>query len=177
MSYHVGRNNTPLGQFTEAEIREGFERGTFFATDLTWREGMAEWRPLDQVFGFVAAQSLTAPLSVFGPAASGSAPPAMQPGHVGVGVMPTPGTAVASLVLGVLSLFLLFLCFIGGGLAIPGVICGHMALGRIKRSGGQLQGRGMALAGLAVSYATIAIALVFVLFFGLVFGLASAGAK
>lgn len=177
MQYHVGRNSQPLGQFTEAEIREGLERGTFFASDLTWREGMTEWKPLDQVFGFAAAQSLSAPMTALGPAASGSVPPVMQQGNVGVGVMPTPGTAIASLVLGIIALLTIFMCFVGGVLAIPGAICGHMALGQIKRSGGQLQGRGMALAGVVTSYATIAIGLILVLFFGLIFGLAAAGQK
>src|SRR5690348_1441616 len=64
------------------------------------------------------------------------------------------GLAIWSLVLGILGLVLLFGC-IGILFAIPAVICGHMAYGRIKRSGGTLGGDGMAMAGLITGYITI----------------------
>jgi len=66
------------------------------------------------------------------------------------GELPQPKTsalAIWSLVLGVLSL----VCFsILSG--IPGVICGHKALSRIKQSGGTLTGQGLAIAGLVTGY-------------------------
>jgi hypothetical protein len=43
--------------------------------------------------------------------------------------------------------------------AIPAVICGHLALGHIQRSGGSLGGRGLALAGLITGYVGIALIL------------------
>jgi prepilin-type processing-associated H-X9-DG protein len=53
--------------------------------------------------------------------------------------------------------------------AIPAVITGHMALGRIKRSAGALGGRGLAIAGLVLGYTSIvAMIAVIVLFFTLV---------
>jgi hypothetical protein len=58
--------------------------------------------------------------------------------------------AIWSLVLGILSLTL---CSLFAGL--PAVICGHMASGRIKRSGGLLTGRGLAVAGLITGYISI----------------------
>jgi len=64
----------------------------------------------------------------------------------------TLGLAIWSLVLGILSL----LCFsILAG--IPAVICGHTALSRIKRSGGVLQGNGLAIGGLVTGYLSIAL--------------------
>ena len=65
--------------------------------------------------------------------------------------------AVWSLVLGILSLtcFTIFT-------AIPGVICGHKALSRIKRSGGELTGQGLAIAGLVTGYIGIAWAILFI---------------
>jgi hypothetical protein len=70
-------------------------------------------------------------------------PPASQP--------KTSALAITSLVLGILSLT----CFtILTG--IPGVICGHMALSRIKQSAGALSGHGLALAGLITGYIGIA---------------------
>jgi len=37
--------------------------------------------------------------------------------------------------------------------AIPGVICGHKALSRIKRSSGAIAGQGLAIAGLITTLA------------------------
>ena len=56
--------------------------------------------------------------------------------------------------LGILGVVLLLAC-IGPLFAIPGVICGHLAYSRIKRSSGALAGEGMALAGLITGYVSI----------------------
>jgi competence protein ComGC len=58
--------------------------------------------------------------------------------------------AIWSLVLGILSLTL---CWLFAG--IPAVICGHLASGKIKRSGGLLTGQGVALAGLITGYISV----------------------
>lgn len=74
-----------------------------------------------------------------------------------VGNPPQPKTsalAIWSLVLSILGLVLLLVC-LGPLFAIPGVICGHLAYSRIKRSSGALAGQGMALAGLITGYASI----------------------
>ena len=63
----------------------------------------------------------------------------------------TSALAIWSLVLGILSL-MCFTIFTG----IPGVICGHKALSRIKKSGGALTGQGLAIAGLVTGYLGIA---------------------
>lgn len=56
--------------------------------------------------------------------------------------------AIWSLILGIL--------FVGGPFTgVQAVICGHMALGEIKRADGGLSGRGLALAGLILGYLTI----------------------
>jgi hypothetical protein len=71
----------------------------------------------------------------------------------------TSGLAIASLVLGILWLY-----WIGTILA---VIFGHVALSRIKRSSGQLRGRGLAIAGLVFGYlgvATLVFAILVVIF-------------
>jgi hypothetical protein len=62
------------------------------------------------------------------------------------------------LALGILGLGLLLLC-IGPIFAIPAVICGHVAYSRINRSGGELAGQGMALAGLITGYISVALSL------------------
>lgn len=78
-----------------------------------------------------------------------------------MGSSPTPpktsALAVWSLVLGILSLLCCTLFS-----AIPGVICGHKALSRIKDSGGTIPGRGMAIGGLVTGYLGILWAIVFI---------------
>ena len=59
----------------------------------------------------------------------------------------TSALAIWSLVLGILSLT----CFSILS-AIPGVICGHKALSKIKQSSGGLTGQGLAIAGLVTGY-------------------------
>src|SRR5436853_4454186 len=59
----------------------------------------------------------------------------------------TDGKAVASLVLGILSVTILWI--IAG---IPAIILGHLSRSSIRRSIGELKGNGMALAGLIMGY-------------------------
>ncbi len=68
------------------------------------------------------------------PGMPAGSPPPMRPQP------PTSGLAIASLVLSIL------------GLGLPAVICGHLALGSIKRSGGTEGGKGLAIAGLVIGY-------------------------
>jgi hypothetical protein len=65
--------------------------------------------------------------------------------------------AIWSLVLGILGLT----CFSIFS-ALPGIICGHMAYSRIKRSAGVLTGSGLALAGLITGYLAIALSLILI---------------
>ncbi len=66
----------------------------------------------------------------------------------------TPGLAIWSLVLGILSLTCFWLVT-----GIPAVICGHLAYGRIRRSAGALSGEGLALGGLITGYISIALSI------------------
>jgi hypothetical protein len=69
----------------------------------------------------------------------------------------TAGQAIASLVLGILSLIMFGLLT-----AIPAVICGHMAKSKIKQDPENLQGDGQALAGLIMGYITIGISVLMI---------------
>src|SRR5256885_12955033 len=62
----------------------------------------------------------------------------------------TSPIAIVGLVLAVLS----FLC-VPIVTVIPAIICGHVAWSKIRKSGGALQGKGIALAGLIVGYLAI----------------------
>jgi hypothetical protein len=81
------------------------------------------------------------------------APPILSPGQK---IAPTSGLAVASLVLGGLGLCCLLFLFT----SIPAVICGHVALRRIRASAGSFGGRGLAIGGLAAGYVGIVLSVI-----------------
>ncbi len=80
---HIARNNTTLGQFTEAEVRAGLSDGTYRASDLAWKAGLKDWRPLGSW-----------------PEFGGEAPPPMPSGvhRGGEELMPQPAAAQQKLV-------------------------------------------------------------------------------
>ncbi len=179
MQYHIGRSGQQLGQFTEEGIRQGFSTGQFLGSDLVWREGMPQWRPLTEVFGFAAAAALSEPMVSQGGAMTPYVHPqqgAVPYQHAGIGIMPTSGMAIGSLIVGIISLVSFLACPVGLVLGVPGIICGHMSLAEIKRSGGQLQGKGMAIAGLITSYVAVGIGVAVLLFVLLFVGIGVAGA-
>lgn len=85
---------------------------------------------------------------------------------------PTSSLAVVSLVFGILGWTVL--PAVG---AVVAVITGHMARAEIRRSAGQLEGDGMAVAGLVLGWLMIGLAiaavLAFILFFGGIAALAA----
>lgn len=84
------------------------------------------------------------------PAQPGYPAYAAAPYYAGPMPRKTNGMAIASLALSIASWFVLPL--IG---AILGVIFGHIALGQLRRSDGAEEGRGLAIAGLAVGYVNL----------------------
>jgi len=82
--------------------------------------------------------------SLASPAAAPPFPSTTPPGR-----QETSGKAVASLICGILFFFL--------PSAIVAVIMGHLSLSDIRRSAGRLGGRGLAIAGLVLGYAGLAI--------------------
>lgn len=78
----------------------------------------------------------------------------------------TNGLAIGSLVASLVGVPLAFFCFIGGIGSIAGIVLGIIALNQIKQNGEQ--GRGMAIAGIAVGAATV---MLFIILFAIGFGL------
>lgn len=76
----------------------------------------------------------------------GTVPPMMNPAD-----QKTDGKAVASLVLGILSLTIFWILA-----GIPAIVLGHISRSSIKSSFGRLKGDGMALAGLIMGYLSLA---------------------
>jgi Domain of unknown function (DUF4190) len=104
-----------------------------------------------------------------GPAAASSPPPSEptpppappayghQPGGYGYQSTPkTNGLAIASLVLGIAQIFL---CIIGGILAL---VFGYIARRQIDESGGTQGGRGMAIAGIILGWIGIGLGIAYI---------------
>lgn len=111
-----------------------------------------EWKPLGEFPDFAIADQAI-PGSVPAPLA-GSAPPPLPPFPApqripAVAFPRTSGLAVVSLALGLIGIF--------GVTGIVGFICGVVALGQIRRSGGALKGRGLALAGMLLAVLMLAL--------------------
>ena len=141
MQIYIHHNGQQTGPFSLETVRAQIANGTVLPTDLAWHEGMPDWLPLSSIPGVAVG----APPPIPGPR---TMPPAIQTPE-------TPGVAVASMVLGILGFFF---CILTG---IPAVICGHIALSRIDRSGGALTGRGFAITGLVTGYLSFFLVFVF----------------
>jgi hypothetical protein len=109
------------------------------------------------------------------PYAYGYAPPPGYPGAPGSllaygGYTPpvtqSSGLAIASMILGILSLPLLWAYCAGLPCAIVAVVLGHIARRRARRN--EAGGGGMALAGLICAYISLALVLAFVILVGVV---------
>lgn len=135
MQIFIQHQGQQTGPFPIEQVRAGLADGTYQPTDLAWHEGAPEWLPLSAVPGI----------------SDSSPPPLTGPGSPPSGTVETTPLAIWSLVLGLLSFILL------GLTSIPAVICGHIALGQIKRSAGALGGGGLAIAGLITGYLMTAV--------------------
>jgi hypothetical protein len=169
MQIHIARNGQPTGPFSLEEINRQLAAGTLSLSDQAWYEGAAGWAPLSTVPGVsgsstgsispspVSATTPSAPVVVASPAGGAvtavTGPPA-----------PTESLAILSLVLSLLGMFG-FCCTPIVLTGIAGVVCGHIALSRINARP-ELQGHGLAVAGLAIGYFAIVGWLLWVLLFG-----------
>ena len=50
MRYFIGRQGRQLGPFTDREIRDQLAMGAIGYDDLIWQEGMADWKPVRDLF-------------------------------------------------------------------------------------------------------------------------------
>ena len=152
MQIHVARDGKELGVFSLEEVNRQLAAGTLRLTDQGWYEGAAGWAALSTVPGVSATAPPMSPLPVV-PAAGPVVPPRK-----------TEQLAVLSLIFSALGLCG-FCCGFFMTAAIAGIICGHIALSRIKANP-ELEGHGLAMAGLIIGYLAVAGWLTWILLFG-----------
>jgi prepilin-type processing-associated H-X9-DG protein len=126
------------GPASADRIREWIAQGRANAQTRLQPVGSADWKVLAEFPEFA---------DVLRQATASETPSPLPPAGAQTGAPPpeTSGIAVTSLVLGILGLLT---CGIS---ALVGLVLGCIALSRIKKSNGQLGGRGLALAGTIVS--------------------------
>jgi uncharacterized protein DUF4190/uncharacterized protein DUF4339 len=167
MQIHIARDGKPIGPFSLDEVNRQLAAGTLSLSDQAWYEGAAGWAPLSTVPGVSSGPAPAAPPQPAGPTTLSV--PAITASAVGgpatavpAGSAPTEPLAIWSLVLSLIGL-LAFCC--GPAFGIAGVICGHLALSKMKTRP-ELQGRGLAMAGLIIGYFAALSWLLYIIFFG-----------
>ncbi|MFD2256444.1 CD225/dispanin family protein [Luteolibacter algae] len=56
MSWYYSKNGTQLGPIAEADLRSKALSGEVQPSDLVWKEGMPDWKPLGQIAEFQSMQ-------------------------------------------------------------------------------------------------------------------------
>lgn len=161
-----------MGPFSLEEVNRQLAAGTLSLSDQAWYEGAAGWAPLSTVPG--VSGSSTGSASPHSPPQAGATTPSVPAviaptvgGPVTAVPAPSPPTeplAIWSLVLSLLGVCG-FCCTPVVLTGIGGVVCGHLALSKIKTRP-ELQGHGLAMAGLIIGYFAIIGWLLWVLLFG-----------
>jgi hypothetical protein len=190
MSYWISDGVSQNGPYPPEELPQ---RG-LTGDSLVWREGMADWKRAAEVPELAALLSDEqaanpqapapdpAPQPVMAPQAVVATPadpsrqspqtpiayhsPFQQAAGYGYAAPQPQGMAIASLVLGIVSLMLLGAYCVGVVPAILAVIFGHISLGRNRA--GLESGQGMAMAGLICGYISLGLAVVGLLIVGVV---------
>lgn len=132
-------NGNRSGPVSFSDLRIMLSDGRLLLTDPIWTEGMDNWVPAGQLPELVVQSRAPLPRS----------------GSLDQGGRILAGYAVASLVLGILGLTLLF--GFGGILAI---VFGHLALAQIKQEPERYSGKGQAMAGMIMGYVALGLMLV-----------------
>ncbi len=159
MEWYYTKDKMQVGPVSHQELIRKISVGEVSSNEFAWHEGVADWQPISS-FSELQITSAFVDGSVPSVPSVSSPTSAQQSGK-------TSSLAIASLCLGIGSIVL---CGILMG--IPALICGHVALGEIKRSDGRVEGKPMAIIGLILGYFSIVATVVMVLIFLLMSGAA-----
>jgi hypothetical protein len=165
MQIHLARNGQAMGPFSLEEVNRQLAAGTLTGTDLAWYEGAAGWAPLSSVPGIITGTAGPLPSA---PAAATTPTMPVSTAPVTVAASPYPATpaapteplAIWSFVLSLVGLFGFLCC--GPLFSGAAVVCGHLALPKF-RARPELQGRGLAVAGLVIGYILVGLWLFWIL--------------
>ena len=162
MQIHVARDGKELGVYSLEEVNRQLAAGTLKLSDQAWYEGAAGWAALSTVPG-VSATTAAATAAPVSPSPMTAPVTPIAPAAV-VPARKTEQLAVLSIIFSGLGLFG-FCCGLFLMAAVAGIVCGHIALSRIKANP-ELEGHGLAMAGLVIGYLAVAGWLIWILLFG-----------
>jgi hypothetical protein len=151
-SWYYGSQGQQHGPISESELRRLLADGTLTQQTMVWRDGWADWKVVADVGEWQTAAAIT---------------PSVLPHEPSSYAVPTQcGLAIASMICGIVCLLT---CYVHGIAAIPAVICGHMALKKIRESDVPMAGRGMAIAGLVTGYLGLLLQIAMLVFLAAIF--------
>jgi hypothetical protein len=187
--YYVGKNGQQTGPFSLDQLKAMYASGEVLPTDLTWKEGTADWKPASTFPELAAPAPAAAQAPTSTPAASttfdggsmGSTPmsttvdpsptvlpPSAQiPGAMNMGYPMAVGPkqnpmAITGLVLGIVSLFSVCCCFISLPVSIAGIVFSAIGMNQIKKDPINQLGKPLALTGLILSIVGLVICIIWV---------------
>ncbi|QJE98443.1 GYF domain-containing protein [Luteolibacter luteus] len=166
MNWYYATNGTQKGPVPTEDLKSRIAMGEVSATDLAWREGMADWMPVGSIAELKPAEPEprveaappvsgipSAPASHV-PAASPAPQPYSPPGAPAGTVLapPSQGLAIASMICGIIAL--IFCCgwVIALPLAIVAIVLGHIAISKVNANPQRYTGKGLARTGLITGY-------------------------
>ena len=172
MEWYYGKNGQQHGPVSMDVIRQLIAGGQLLGQDLAWREGMSEWQPVHSIPELTSHLPTQAPPIQAPPPATPVPPPTMAtPVPPAYSAQPVPfntqgtptnpagscnsGMASASLVLAIFGLFCGGLIF-----GILAIVFASIAHGGMRRCG-NIEGKGMATAGLIIEIVDIVFAFSF----------------
>jgi hypothetical protein len=146
----IGADGREYGPITAEQVREWIAEGRANAQTFARTEGATQWTPLIEYLEFA-------------PVLARLAPPAPVPGPISITPAPrTNSMAVASMVMGLLSVTCGLCCCYGMPFNVLGIVFSLVALAQIRNDPQNQQGRSLAIAGLVLSLASIVLAVLFV---------------
>ena len=146
----IGADGREYGPITADQLRLWIAEGRAAAQTKAQAEGTAQWKPLIEYIEFA-------------PLLAGTAPLLPTPGPISI--TPTPRTnpmALTSMILGIISITCCMCCY-GMPFNVLGIIFSMVALAQIKNDPLSQEGRGLAVAGMVLSIASIVMAAIFLM--------------
>jgi hypothetical protein len=156
-----GADQKEYGPIPPERVREWIAQGRLNPQSLASSEGAPGWKPLGEFPEFAA--DLAARTTTPAPIPTSSASPGPGPTLIsGPGAAPRQNVlATVTLVLGIASMALVCCCY-GLPFNVAGIVCGFIALSQLRSTPNQ-SGRNFAIAGLVLSFLSLALGLVFLL--------------
>ena len=137
-----------LGPYSADEIRSRITSGEVALSTLAWAEGMQDWVPVSEILldGAQSSPPLPISTSIESPItrAETTYSPKKKPRKR------NRDLAICGLAFGIIGAWF-------APLAIPAVICGHMALAKLKKFPKRYGGKGMAMTGVILGWLGVAI--------------------